>query len=168
MIYNVKVDDKDYMLEIIEGVKKLEVKLNGRVINIDNNQIVKDRLNIFFQDNKPYELQISRNDHGYYCWLNSRMSVCEVVDEKTARFSKLMGASAGRKRGDTLKAPMPGLVVRIEIEEGQKVKRGDGLIIVEAMKMENELKAPHGGTIKAIKVKQGQAVEKNQILLEFV
>ncbi len=167
MIYNVKVDDKDYKLEIVEGQKSLEVRLNGRTIKIDNGSIAKDRLNLFFQDNKPYELQISRNDNGYHCWLNSRMLNCEVIDEKTARFSRLMGEGAGAKKRKRLRAPMPGLVVRIEVEPGQEIKKGDGLIVVEAMKMENELKAPYAGTIKAIEIKQGQAVEKNQVLLEF-
>jgi biotin carboxyl carrier protein len=148
MIYNVKVDDKDYKLEIVEGEKALEVRLNGRTLKIDNSSLIKDRLNLFFQDNKPYELQISPNDGGYHCWMNSRMSACQVIDEKTARFARLMGATAGAKKGDTLKAPMPGLVVRIEVEEGQEIKKGDGLIVVEAMKMENELKAGHDGKFR--------------------
>lgn len=167
MIYNVKVDDKEYKLEIVEGQKTLEVYLDGRNIKTDNNTIKKDRLNLFFQDNKPYELQISPNDTGYHCWLNSRMSSCEVVDEKTARFAKLMGNGSRAKKRNTLKAPMPGLVVRIEIEPGAEVNKGDGLVVIEAMKMENELKASREGKIKAIKIELGQAVEKNQVLIEF-
>jgi biotin carboxyl carrier protein len=62
---------------------------------------------------------------------------------------------------------MPGLIVKVEVEIGQDVKKGDGLIIIEAMKMENELKAAYSGKIKAINVQTGQPVEKNQILIEF-
>ena len=62
---------------------------------------------------------------------------------------------------------MPGLVVKIEAEEGQEVVRGQGLVIVEAMKMENELKADGDGQISKILVEPGQAVEKDQVLVEF-
>ncbi len=62
---------------------------------------------------------------------------------------------------------MPGLVVKVEVEPGQKINKGDGLLIVEAMKMENEIKAQSPGVIKEIKVKPGQPVEKNQILVVF-
>jgi biotin carboxyl carrier protein len=78
-----------------------------------------------------------------------------------------MGANAAQKKRARLRAPMPGLIVRIEVEVGHEVKRGDGLIVIEAMKMENELKAPYAGKIKSINVLQSQAVEKNQVLLEF-
>ncbi len=66
-----------------------------------------------------------------------------------------------------LKAPMPGLVLSISVEEGQEVKEGESLIVLEAMKMENVLKAPSDVTIKKIAVKPSEAVEKNQLLVEF-
>jgi pyruvate carboxylase subunit B len=59
------------------------------------------------------------------------------------------------------------MVVRVEVDVGQNVKKGDGLVIVEAMKMENELKVAYPGTVKEIKVKAGQPVEKNQPLVVF-
>jgi len=167
MIYNVKVDDKDYKLEVVEGEKSLEIKLNGRTIKHDNHQANSNRLTMFLQDNKPIELELSKDNGVYDCWLNSRLAHCEVIDEKTARYASLMGAAVGAGKANVLKAPMPGLIVKVEVEVGQEVKKGDGLVIVEAMKMENELKAANPGKVKAIKVKIGQPVEKNQILIEF-
>jgi biotin carboxyl carrier protein len=167
MIYNVKVDEKDFKLEIIEGGKNLEVKLNGKKLKLGNQQSGLGRLTMFLQDNRPFELELSKDNGVYDCWVNSRLSRCEVIDEKTAKYAKLMGASLGAGKANVLKAPMPGLVVKVEVEIGQEVKKGDGLIIVEAMKMENELKASHKGKVKRIKVEQGQAVEKNQVLIEF-
>ncbi len=76
------------------------------------------------------------------------------------------GAETGRKQA-VLRAAMPGLVVKVEVEPGQKIKKGDSLLIVEAMKMENEIKAQSPGVVKEIKVKPGQPVEKNQILIVF-
>jgi biotin carboxyl carrier protein len=67
----------------------------------------------------------------------------------------------------TLNAPMPGMVMNILITEGQKIQKGDHLITLEAMKMENVLKAPHDGIIKTIHIKTSEKVEKNQLLLSF-
>ncbi|MEO6067887.1 MAG: biotin/lipoyl-containing protein [Gemmatimonadota bacterium] len=91
----------------------------------------------------------------------------EVVDERTRHIRSLTG-SGQRVVGPTvLKAPMPGLVVRVAVEEGQQVEAGSALVVLEAMKMENELRATSAGVVKAVKVKPGQAVEKGQVLVEF-
>jgi pyruvate carboxylase subunit B len=90
----------------------------------------------------------------------------EVVDERTRHVQQLVGA--GRKTGGgTLKAPMPGLVVRVLAEVGQAVAAGQGLVVLEAMKMENELKAAGPGVVTAILAIPGAAVEKGQALLEL-
>ncbi|CAN5597271.1 acetyl-CoA carboxylase biotin carboxyl carrier protein subunit [soil metagenome] len=78
-----------------------------------------------------------------------------------------LDAVAGARVGD-LKAPMPGLVVDIPVSEGQRVMKGDTLLILEAMKMENTLKAIVDATIKKIVVKKGQAVDKNEVLIQLV
>ncbi len=66
-----------------------------------------------------------------------------------------------------LKAPMPGLIIELKVTEGQEVKKGDTLLILEAMKMENIIKSPGDGIVKSIKVKQGDSVEKNSVLILF-
>ena len=66
-----------------------------------------------------------------------------------------------------LRAPMPGMVIKIEVEEGQQVSAGQGLVIVEAMKMENELRSPGEARVGRILVEEGTAVEKDQVLMEF-
>jgi pyruvate carboxylase subunit B len=91
----------------------------------------------------------------------------EVVDERTRYIRSLTGASAGQRGGGTLKAPMPGLVLRVEVAPGQKVSAGSGVIVLEAMKMENELKAGGAGVVRSVRVSAGEAVEKGQVLIEF-
>ena len=71
------------------------------------------------------------------------------------------------KKVNDVKAPMPGMVLNILVKEGDEVKKGDALIILEAMKMENILKSPSDGHIKKIAINKGVAVEKNQILIQF-
>src|SRR5262249_51720501 len=71
------------------------------------------------------------------------------------------------KKVNDIKAPMPGMVLNILVKEGDSVKKGDALLILEAMKMENILKSPSDGTIKKIAAVKGTAVEKNQLLIQF-
>ncbi len=90
----------------------------------------------------------------------------EVVDERTRHIRSLTGAErpAG---GEVIRAPMPGLVVRIMVEAGDTVPAGAGVLVLEAMKMENELRAPAAGVVRVVRAEPGQAVEKGQPLVEF-
>jgi biotin carboxyl carrier protein len=91
----------------------------------------------------------------------------EVVDERARHIRSLASARGRTARSGTVKAPMPGLVVRVQVEPGQTVRPGGGLLLLEAMKMENELRAPSGGRVRAVLVEPGQAVEKGQALVEL-
>ncbi|HZH39835.1 MAG TPA: acetyl-CoA carboxylase biotin carboxyl carrier protein subunit [Gemmatimonadales bacterium] len=89
----------------------------------------------------------------------------EAVDERTQAIRTLTGKKAGPAGGGVVKAPMPGLVVRVQVTEGQKVGAGAGLVVVEAMKMENELKAAHPAVVKKVHVAPGAIVEKGAPLV---
>ena len=89
----------------------------------------------------------------------------EAVDERTQAIRTLTGKKGGPTGGGVLKAPMPGLVVRVQVTEGQKVGPGTGLVVVEAMKMENELKATLPGIVKKVHVAPGAIVEKGAPLV---
>ena len=94
--------------------------------------------------------------------------VAEVVDERTRHIRSLTGAGEEKRSGGQLKAPMPGLVVRVDVVVGQPVRAGAGMVVLEAMKMQNELRAQAEGTVSVVRVQPGQAVEKGQVLVEFV
>jgi pyruvate carboxylase subunit B len=89
----------------------------------------------------------------------------EVLDQRTRHIRQLAGPAAGPAGGGVLKAPMPGLVVRIQVEPGQAVAAGAPVVVLEAMKMENQLKAPSAGVVADVKVAAGAAVEKGQVLV---
>jgi biotin carboxyl carrier protein len=89
----------------------------------------------------------------------------EVVDESTRRIEDLGRRPHVRTGPETVHAPMPGLVVRIPVVEGQHVEAGAGLVVVEAMKMENELRAPRPGVVARVHVRVGDAVEKGAPLV---
>ena len=89
-----------------------------------------------------------------------------VEDERARRLRRLRGASNLREHRGRVCAPMPGLVLRVEVEVGQAVQAGAGLVVLEAMKMENEIRTPEAGWVSAIHVEPGQAVEKGTVLVE--
>ena len=91
----------------------------------------------------------------------------EVLDERTRHIRSLTASVDRPLAAPALKAPMPGLVLRVQVAAGQHVQAGAGLVVLEAMKMENELKAPIAAVVKILRVRPGEAVEKGQILLEF-
>jgi pyruvate carboxylase subunit B len=119
-------------------------------------------------DGRPVTLSVEALGRGRWMLTPSgeRWEV-EVLDERTRHIRSLTGASDQRRGADMLKAPMPGLVVRIQVKPGDKVSAGVGLVVLEAMKMENELKAAAPGVVKAVRVSPGEAVEKGQVLVEF-
>jgi biotin carboxyl carrier protein len=88
-----------------------------------------------------------------------------VEDEREKRLRSVSGGAVGESAEFHLRAPMPGMVVAIPIGEGQKVEKGQVLVILESMKMQNELKSPRGGTVHRIRVKPGEGVEQRQTLL---
>lgn len=91
----------------------------------------------------------------------------QVKDRFDLLLEKMGMSNAAAGKVNDIKAPMPGLIVGISVEPGAAVQKGDTVLILEAMKMENVIKAPGDGTVKTIKVQQGDRVEKGQVLVEF-
>jgi acetyl/propionyl-CoA carboxylase alpha subunit len=91
----------------------------------------------------------------------------EVVDERTRAIQAMTGAGAAPKGPKPVRAPMPGMVVRVGVAVGDRVEAGQSVVIMEAMKMENDLKAEAPGVVARVAVEAGQAVEKGTVLVEF-
>jgi biotin carboxyl carrier protein len=91
----------------------------------------------------------------------------EVVDERTRHIRSLTVGAERPAGGEVIRAPMPGLVVRVLVEPGAPVAGGSGVLVLEAMKMENELRASTAGVVHAVRVEPGQAVERGQVLVEL-
>ncbi|UCD25872.1 MAG: hypothetical protein JSW51_07655 [Gemmatimonadota bacterium] len=104
---------------------------------------------------------------GWTVMAGGEIHSAEVEDERTRQLRKVTGGGDRAARGGVVKAPMPGMVLRIEVEIGQAVTQGAGVAVLEAMKMENEIKAPAAGVVSAILVEAGQAVDKGAALVEL-
>lgn len=100
-------------------------------------------------------------------WLDGFRYEVEALDERTRAIRELGGAGKAASGPAPLIAPMPGMIVRVEVEVGESVVPGQGLVVMEAMKMENELRATSAGIVKAVLVQAGTVVEKGAMLLEL-
>jgi biotin carboxyl carrier protein len=119
-------------------------------------------------DGRPETLVMQAAGRGQWAiGLRGERWEVEVMDERTRHIRSLTGGADRQRGAGALRAPMPGLVVRVLVEPGQAVSRGAGVVVLEAMKMENELKAAADGTVKSVRVGTGEPVEKGQVLVEF-
>ena len=103
----------------------------------------------------------------YTIWVDGFRHEVEALDERMRAIRELAGASAGPAGPAPLVAPMPGMIVRVNVDVGARVHAGQGLVVMEAMKMENELRAQAEGTVKAVHAQPGSAVEKGALLIEL-
>ncbi|HTE32402.1 MAG TPA: biotin/lipoyl-containing protein [Chryseolinea sp.] len=153
-----------------------EVSTSGDMIRVDGKPFELDLVEVshghyhIVRNNKSYNLEVVASDSALKTFsfkLNGTQYSVELRDKFDLLLEKMgMNGSASGKLNN-VKAPMPGLIIDLRVREGQSVKAGDPLLILEAMKMENVIKAPGEGVIKTLRIRQGDSVEKNQVLIEF-
>ncbi|HEU5208987.1 MAG TPA: biotin/lipoyl-containing protein [Longimicrobiales bacterium] len=144
------------------------IEVNGERVQADLRAVPGTPMHHLLLDGASHLLHAQNGTAGQWVlYANGARYDTEVVDERTRAIRALTSASAGPKGPKPVRAPMPGLVVRLLVEPGQHVQAGQGVAIVEAMKMENELKADAAGVVARIAVTAGQAVEKGTIMIEF-
>jgi len=144
------------------------VTIAGRTHHVTLGQIPGTPLRQLLLDGRPSTLSVDSLGRGRWALTQAgERAELEVLDERTRHIRTLTGAADQRRTPDVLKAPMPGLVVRLHVQSGDTVTPGAGLVVLEAMKMENELKAQAPGVVKTVRVRPGEAVEKGQVLVVF-
>lgn len=163
-----------YLVRI--GDEQHEVLLDGEGVHIDGEGVAADAEQI---DGTPVRLvTIGEEIHrvvvrpgasrgAYTLWLDGYRFDVEALDERTRAIRDLAGTSAGASGPAPLKAPMPGLIVRVSVQVGDQVQAGQGIVVMEAMKMENELRTTAAGVVKSIAAVPGTAVEKGALLIEL-
>lgn len=162
MKYHVTVGGRTYEVDLDGDQVRVDgVQLSARVTTIPGTPV-----RHLVLGGRSVALAAEPGEPGHWTLTSHGEAVdVEVVDERTRHIRSLVGAGKAQVAGGTVKAPMPGLVVKVLVEPGHVVAAGTGLVVLEAMKMENELKAPGDGVVAAIAVRPGQAVEKGQILV---
>jgi biotin carboxyl carrier protein len=133
-------------------------------------QKISSRFYHILKDNQSYNAEILEADYSkkeFVVKINGNIYQVKAQDSMDLLLEKLGMSNNSSRQIKEVKAPMPGLILDIYVQEKQQVQKGDVLLILEAMKMENAIKSAAEGVIKSIKVSKRQSVEKNQLLLEF-
>jgi biotin carboxyl carrier protein len=160
MTYEISIDGKNYRLELNQSEGRWSCRLNGREIEVD---AVLARPNVLSLriGNKAYEVKCERVANDVHIWVGSQRFAPEVRDPRSLRSRSHAADDHGPRK---LTAPMPGKVVRILLTQGVQVEAGAGVLVVEAMKMQNEIKSPKNGIIQKILVSEGAAVSAGDVL----
>lgn len=148
---------------------KAEITVNTQPFNWDMVEIKDGNFHILY-NNRSFNAEVLEADYQTKSFLikinNSKYSI-SVKDRFDILLDQMGMSNANMAKVNDLKAPMPGLIVDIKVQVGDTVKKGDTILILEAMKMENVLKASGDGIVKNIKIAPKQNVEKNQVMIEF-
>ena len=166
MQYVAIVGGQERQVEITElGLDKYQVIIDGRRYEIDARDVSPTTLSVIHNDN-GYNIEYERTADGTGTNLLVRGEIVqvEVLDLRTMRLRQAQESAAGPDGPAVVAAPMPGKIVAVLVKEGQEVEAGQGLLVVEAMKMENELRAPRAGIVKNLRADIGVAVESGTTL----
>jgi biotin carboxyl carrier protein len=162
MKYITTLDGKEYLIEVVD---EHHVSVNGRAQEVDFESVSGQPVYSLILDGKSYESYVYETEEGWQVLTRGRQYNLTIEDEREKRLRAAAGGGVAESGEFHLKAPMPGLVVAIPVNEGDKVEKGQVILILESMKMQNELKSPKAGTVGRIRVKQGEKVEQRQALL---
>ena len=162
MKYITTVDDQQFEIEVVD---EHHIRIGDRLLQVDFESVSGQPVFSLILDGRSYESFVYQGEEDWDVLLRGRQYQVKVEDEREKRLRAAAGGGVAEGGEFHLKAPMPGLVVAILVEEGQPVQKGQVMLILESMKMQNELKAPRDGTIGRIRVKAGESVEQKQAML---
>jgi biotin carboxyl carrier protein len=160
MIYDVTIDGKTHRLELNRAEGRWLCRADGREVEVDPVMVGPDVLSLRI-GTKAYEVKCERIAGDLQISVGSLRCVAEVRDPRSLRGRARAADDQGPRK---LTAPMPGKIVRVLLSEGTEVEAGTGVLVVEAMKMQNEIKSPKKGTLRKIMVSPGAAVNAGDVL----
>jgi len=161
MLYDVIIDGKNYRLELERADAGWRCRLDGREVRVDAVLARPDVLSVLIEG-KAYEIKRERTATDLHLWVGGVRYAAEMRDPRSLRSRKgVAGDDTGPRK---LIAPMPGKVIRILLQERAKVEAGQGILVMEAMKMQNEIKSPRKGTIQRILAAEGANVNAGDVL----
>ncbi len=162
MKYQAQVGDTTYEIIIEDdGV----ILVDGEPVRADLLQVGPLGLYSLLIDNQSSEIVVDEASFGYHVMLGGRLFDVKVADERQLRLANRDGSLAAPSGEFSIKAPIPGLVVRVLVQEGNEIEADQPLMILEAMKMENEIRAPREGVVKHVRVKAGESIEQGAELI---
>ena len=161
MVYEVMVDGKPHRLELERAAGGWECRLDGQPVHLDGVIPCRDVLSLLV-DGHSYEIKREQTATDLHIWVGTTCFAVELRDPRSLRSRNL--AAEDEKGPRKIFAPMPGRIVRLLVVENSDVEAGQGIVVVEAMKMQNEIKSPKKGIVKKISATPGTAVNPGDVL----
>jgi biotin carboxyl carrier protein len=162
MKYQTIVNGETFDVEINQDGRIL---VNGEERVVDFRELRRGELYSLLLDYRSFEAAVEERDDLYHVLMAGDLYEVKVTDERSRRLESAFMAFGDTGGEVSIRAPMPGLIVRVAVVEGQAIKKGETVVILESMKMENELKSPRAGRVQEVAVREGQAVEAGALLL---
>lgn len=162
MKYYATIEDQTFEIEINQ---QGELCIDGELAAVDFRSIGGSSIYSLLLGNASYEALVEARDDCYEVLLQGTLYRVWVQDERMRRLAQAARGFAPPSGEIAIKAPMPGLIIDVPVQEGQEVEEGAVLVILESMKMENELKAPRTGVVSQVRVQSGQRVDQHQTLV---
>ena len=162
MKYISTIGEKTYVIEVNDDQ---HVTVDGKTYEIDFLSVGDQPIYSLLIEGRSYEAHVELTNEAWQVLHAGNLYEVIVMDERAQRLAQSGSGTLAQSGEFSLKAPMPGLVVGSLVDVGQEVEKGDILVILESMKMQNELKSPRAGTVASVRIKDGDSVEQNQILV---
>ncbi len=161
MKYVTTINDTSFEIEIL---KDGTLTVNGEPREVDFLALGPSLYSVIM-DNRAYEVVVEEREGNYELLMQGRLYTGDVLDERALLLAARRGGLVSDSGELSIKAPMPGLIVAVTVAEGDEVEKGQTVVILESMKMQNELKAPRSGVVQRISVQAGQSVEQHKLLI---
>jgi biotin carboxyl carrier protein len=162
MKYHATVENQEYVIDINDDN---DIVVDGEPIQADLLQVGPLGLYSLLIDHESYELVVEERRFGYDITLGGNVFGVQVADERSLRLDAGRSQMASPSGESYVKAPIPGLIVNILVQEGDEIEANQPVVILEAMKMENELRSSHAGTVHEIMFEKGDSVEQGAELM---
>jgi len=163
MRYRVRIGEQKFTISEIDR-RQRQARLDGQLVDFDF-QHVRNSLYSLIIAGRSFAAHLESDEQGIELGHGPNWLRVEVEDERAAILKQLARSEAGTAGTVDIKAPMPGLVVRLPVQIGEPVKKGQSLVVIEAMKMENDIKSPTDGIVATLHIAERTAVEKNARLI---
>jgi biotin carboxyl carrier protein len=165
MKYVATSGEREILIEILD---EHQITVDGVKYEIDFESVSEQTVYSLLANNKSYEALVNESEDGWLVLLHGSQYVLLVEDERERRLRSSLGGGPPQNVDFHLRAPMPGLIVTVPVSEGQTVDKGDILVVLESMKMQNQLKSPRPGKVSRVQVKPGDRVEQRDTLLSVI
>jgi biotin carboxyl carrier protein len=165
MKYVTTIDGQEYIVDILDEHR---VGVDGVAYQIDFMPVGDQPVYSLIVNGNSFDAHVYPNEDNWQVLFHGALYTASVEDEREKRLRASLAGKVAEHEDFHLKAPMPGMVVSIPVQEGQAIRKGDVLVILESMKMQNELRSPRDGKIIRVRVKAGDRVEQRETMLSVV